>query len=189
MLYKYRDFNNFERVLDIILNKRLYAAVYEDLNDPMEGIFKHRGLLEKTLKKLKADKEELRICSLSKRCDNPLMWALYADGEKGIVIGINEEKLTSQSQGYDFSKVIYSGIKDDVTEETTAIEILSYKEKDWKFEKEFRFFTKESYVNIEIEQIIMGSKISSKHEDLINNLKNENGYDFEIKKLENVLYR
>lgn len=37
LLYKYRSIENFQFFVDIILNKRLYAARYLDLNDPMEG--------------------------------------------------------------------------------------------------------------------------------------------------------
>ena len=35
--YKYRSVDNFRNFVDIILNNRLYAASYQDLNDPMEG--------------------------------------------------------------------------------------------------------------------------------------------------------
>ena len=40
LLYKYRSLENFEYVLDIILNERLHCAPYDDLNDPFEGIFR-----------------------------------------------------------------------------------------------------------------------------------------------------
>lgn len=35
--FKYRPLDNFERFLDIVLKKRLYGALYHELNDPMEG--------------------------------------------------------------------------------------------------------------------------------------------------------
>ena len=56
MLYKYKSLDNLMWILDIILNKRLYAAKYTELNDPMEGIFKHRGLHRNILADLKARK-------------------------------------------------------------------------------------------------------------------------------------
>ena len=37
ILYKYRSLDNWKFVLDIFLNKRLYAASFYDMNDPMEG--------------------------------------------------------------------------------------------------------------------------------------------------------
>jgi hypothetical protein len=57
MLYKYKNLNHFDRIVDIILNKKLYAAVYTELNDPMEGIFKHRGLHKDILARLKSEKK------------------------------------------------------------------------------------------------------------------------------------
>ncbi len=36
-LYKFKSLANFEYVADIIINKRLYAADFTELNDPMEG--------------------------------------------------------------------------------------------------------------------------------------------------------
>ena len=42
--YKYRTLDDLERILDIIVNKRLYGAVYKELNDPMEGKFNKDGL-------------------------------------------------------------------------------------------------------------------------------------------------
>jgi hypothetical protein len=185
MLYKYRDFNNFERVLDIILNKRLYAAKYTELNDPMEGIFRHRGLHKDILAKLKEEKEILRICSFSRKCNDSLMWAHYANGEKGIAIGIKEECLAFPV----IRNVNYSGIMEHVTANTMVQDILSCKNQEWCYEQEVRVFTKKEYINIEIEEIIMGSRITSEHEKIIKKLKDKIGYDFEITKLRDVLDR
>ena len=38
MLYKYKPADNFEQVVDIIENNRLYFPQVNELNDPMEGI-------------------------------------------------------------------------------------------------------------------------------------------------------
>lgn len=37
--YKYRSLANMKRFIDILMNRRLYACKYLDLNDPMEGFF------------------------------------------------------------------------------------------------------------------------------------------------------
>ena len=37
--YKYRSLSNLKRFIDILINNRLYAAKYIELNDPMEGFF------------------------------------------------------------------------------------------------------------------------------------------------------
>ena len=39
LLYKYRSLEPWEYQLDIFINKRLHAAPFQDLNDPMEGMF------------------------------------------------------------------------------------------------------------------------------------------------------
>lgn len=37
--YKFRSLQNLKRFIDIILNERLYASRYNELNDPMEGVY------------------------------------------------------------------------------------------------------------------------------------------------------
>lgn len=35
--YKYRSLDNFRNFIDILVNKRLYGAKYDSLNDPFES--------------------------------------------------------------------------------------------------------------------------------------------------------
>ncbi len=37
VLYKFRSLENWKFVLDIVIHKRLHAAPFDELNDPMEG--------------------------------------------------------------------------------------------------------------------------------------------------------
>ena len=62
--YKYRSLQDFERILDIIVNKRLYGAVYKDLNDPMEGKFNKDGLERNDFNEIYTHLKRTRICSL-----------------------------------------------------------------------------------------------------------------------------
>ena len=91
MLYKYRSLNNFKYFVDIILNNRLYASPYFDLNDPMEGyyLYPNGKYSDSILKKIKGEKEKIRICSLTRYENNELMWAHYADGHGGICLGFS----------------------------------------------------------------------------------------------------
>lgn len=41
LLYKYRSLENLERFLDIIIDKKLCGALYNEKNDPMEGYFQY----------------------------------------------------------------------------------------------------------------------------------------------------
>jgi len=78
-------------LLDILVNQRLYASKFDALNDPVEGHFRYRR--SKVGRDLLADvrsfKKELRICSLSKKPNDTLMWSYYAQGHSGLAIGVN----------------------------------------------------------------------------------------------------
>jgi hypothetical protein len=42
VLYKYRSIENWKFLEDIFSNRRLFAATFRSLNDPMEGLlYKH----------------------------------------------------------------------------------------------------------------------------------------------------
>lgn len=60
---------------------------YRELNDPVEGAFviteDRRRNDNLWLEVLRSDKNDLRICSLSRSFNNILMWAHYADSNNG----------------------------------------------------------------------------------------------------------
>ena len=60
--YKYRSFEEFERFLDIIVNNRLYGAVYKALNDPMEGKYNKEGLVKDDYENINHHLKRTRIC-------------------------------------------------------------------------------------------------------------------------------
>lgn len=67
VLYKYRGLSNLKRFLEIILNKKLYGALYTELNDPMEGSFRYNYKIpHEIIEDLKDQKQKTYICSLSK---------------------------------------------------------------------------------------------------------------------------
>lgn len=162
MLYKYRSLDNFKYFVDIVLKNRLFAAKYKDLNDPMEGQYYYsKGELDQSIRnKLLRTKGDLRICSLSRIKDNQLMWSHYTNGHRGVAIGVRVTDLNSQIRS-----VIYDGlalIRNQDFNEQTAINILSHKLEVWNYEEEVRVFViGRQYVNIEIEEIITGVKMSN----------------------------
>ena len=160
MLYKYRSLENLEWIADIIEKKRLYTSKYTELNDSMEGMFWYRDLPDDVLAKNKIEKEEFKICSLSKKWDCPLMWAHYANAFKGIVIGVNKKSLNQEYKD-NVIQMRYDGPIDVKDDRITAKEILSHKTKEWRYEKEVRVLTKNDFINVEIEQIVLGSRISA----------------------------
>ena len=86
--YKYRSLEDFKFIVDILVNERLYATLYENMNDAMEGVYYSIGIPRSVLKDIKEEKKQLKICSLSKKCDVPLLWAHYANGSRGICVGL-----------------------------------------------------------------------------------------------------
>lgn len=164
MLYKYKSLSDFKHFMDVIVNNRLWASKYYKLNDPMEGVYiYHRGQFSKKLRdKLKGQKENLRICSLTHLENYPLMWSHYADGDKGVAIGISIDE-----KSYPIHPIEYVDTMELDAEtygKETAEEILTKKLKCWEYEEESRIFVhgKCFVENIKIHRIICGSKMDRK---------------------------
>lgn len=178
--FKYRSLSNLRYFLDILVNKRLYMASYRELNDPIEGAYVANldgpEVDLNTLRILRGDKDQWRICSLSKKHDNILMWAHYADSNKGCCI----ECSVIPAQGADKVNVSYVpevlpiGYYDP---DKTAKELLSRKLECWSYEDEVRFMkrapdTREGniYLKIKIHKIYLGVDVSNKDKDFYRQL-------------------
>lgn len=192
MYYKYRSLDNFKNFADIILNNRLYAASYENLNDPMEGQFKYstKLLTKEVLDAIRGEKEKQFICSLSKKSNIDLMWSHYCDGHKGVVI----ELTIKDKKTYDVRDVKYEGLPEIIKQldkekdhiEVLAKEILTYKHDYWNYEEEVRVLVKENeYVEIDINKVILGTKISQRDEDLIRKFVGRVNPNIDIKEQSN----
>lgn len=172
ILYKYRTIDNLEFFLDILLNNRLYAANFEEMNDPMEGIYVYRddGSINEEMRSIIYNKKrKLNICSLSKNRNSLLMWSHYAGGCRGIVIGLKVKGKPS----YIIKEVEYVDDFSIVERYTSDVveNILSKKLSAWKYEKEVRVLTeKDKYINVEIEEIIIGAKMNKSKSKMIKQL-------------------
>ncbi|MGL1889844.1 MAG: DUF2971 domain-containing protein [Reichenbachiella sp.] len=181
VLYKYRSLDNFKNFIDIILKNRLFAAPYKELNDPMEGQYYYgHGELDRNLRKhIQDEKGLLRICSLSRVNNNELMWSHYSNGQRGIAIGVRIDE-----SEYEVSPILYNGlayIKDQSYDTNTATEILSHKLEVWSYEKEERVFVRDQhFVNIEIESIVTGRRMSNADFGLVRDLIEKINPDIEI---------
>ena len=113
----------------VILNNRLFAANYKSLNDPMEGHYLyHEGELNEYLRDIIYNqKQEIKLCSLTKDDDNFLMWSHYANGHKGLIIGVRVDK-----EKYNVKEIDYTENLPHITNlnRGTAENILSRK---WTF--------------------------------------------------------
>lgn len=158
--YKYRSLANMKRFIDILMNRRLYASKYLELNDPMEGFFLYdKNVPRPVVAKLRDERATTLICSLSKTPFNGLMWSMYGDEHKGCCI-----KLRVTSPNWEEVEVNYNGIKTVVTNRNATIQtILGAKSVQWQHEEEVRYINtnpKSSYLKIEIDTIYLGAKMS-----------------------------
>lgn len=183
ILYKYRSLENFKNFVDIIVNNRIYAAKYDDLNDPMEGHYLYKdGIIDENIRMtIYNNKQNLRLCSLSKKNDNFLMWSHYADGHKGVAIGIriDENNFAVRDIAY-ISNLRYF----ENTTYLDAMTILSSKIDIWNYEQEVRAFTQDgtNFINVTVEEIHLGSKMSNQDYSLIQKLINRINPNIEIVK-------
>ena len=158
--YKYRSLANMKRFIDRLMNRRLYASKYLELNDPMEGFFLYdKNVPRPVVAKLRDERATTLICSLSKTPFNGLMWSMYGDEHKGCCI-----KLRVTSPNWEEVEVNYNGIKTVVTNRNATIQtILGAKSVQWQHEEEVRYINtnpKSSYLKIEIDTIYLGAKMS-----------------------------
>lgn len=158
--YKYRGAENLRWLLDILINERLYGATYPELNDPMEGYFKYDknelGIV--ALQRIRDERSTTRICSLSKRDDNVLMWSQYANGHKGVCIKV---EITSKS--WKEVPVTYTADIPTLESAESAIEtIFGVKLPMWGYEEEVRFVNDTSnnaYLKVKVKEVIFGRKM------------------------------
>lgn len=159
-LYKYRSLANMKRFIDILMNRRLYASKYLDLNDPMEGFFLYdKNVPRSVVSKLRDDRAIALICSLSKTPFNGLMWSMYGDEHNGVCI-----KLRVTSPNWEEVTVGYTSERTLITDRNASINtILGKKSVQWQHEEEVRYINtnpKSPYLKIEIDTVFLGAKMS-----------------------------
>lgn len=162
LLYKYRSLSKIERILEIIIDRKLYGALYTEMNDPMEGYFQYSPDVDRNLVRNIMDSKNKRyICSLSRKSNIGLMWTHYADENKGCCI---EVEVTSK---WERLEVVYSNKIPTLNASTTLEDILKVKAQVWHYEEEIRYLSGENPSNrmlaIRIKRIIFGYKIKTKY--------------------------
>lgn len=157
-LYKYRGLSSLGYFIDIILNKRLFAAKYSDLNDPFEAFILGSNLNGNIYEQ----RSNARICSASESKYNELMWSHYADGHRGCCI-----EFVPTSSKWDVVRVEYGDKLVEVTNETPINDILKHKLKPWEYEKEIRFIKQlnpkrpnSNYLKVKITKVYLGVKMN-----------------------------
>lgn len=184
-LYKYKSLADFEFVADILINNQLYASHFTELNDPMEGDLHHQEEERDFIDLIKIEMNNIRVCSLSKTLHNPILWAHYADGYKGICIEIEVDE-----DILDLYKVVYSpcnpipsegykgfyGNEEEHTPNDWAISALKRKFEEWSYEDEYRIFSDEKFIRsgFKITAIYFGKRTSNIFKNVIKKLVSDN---------------
>lgn len=176
MLYKYRSIKNTMFLLDILVYSRFFAAKFDSLNDPMEGHFRYRRskVGRDLLREIRSLKKELRICSLSEKLNNTLMWSYYADGHKGVAIGVEID-----SNEYELIPVRYreraASVSKSIDSEKAVKKLLSTKLLPWEHEQEVRILTYDEFIDVEIKEIVFGKRIDDDDRILLKKLAKKLG--------------
>jgi hypothetical protein len=174
VLFKYRSLENWQFLLDILVNKRLYAAPFKDLNDPMEGRYYYFGdeMTKAFRRVVRARKDDWRICSLTKDPNNTLMWSYYSGGHTGVALGLTVPSSSScriRDVFYD-SQIGIGPSSQRRPAREVALDILSQKQLSWAHEREVRVFSPSPYVPIRLREIRLGVKASAIDRELLDTL-------------------
>lgn len=172
--YKYRNFDNLAKLMQILKEKKMFASGYNKLNDPMDSLFEYEYKNKIDLNDLHNQKLKNKILSLSKSSNNILMWTHYSKNHTGIVIGIEIIKNDNDISIYEveYKKELPSYKGEDKKEEFIK-EVLITKLLPWKYEEEIRVLSKDNKIDIKIKEIIFGYKIKEENKKLISDCFSE----------------
>ena len=183
--FKFQRLDKFDRFIEIVVNKRLYGAVYKELNDPMEGKFNRQGLDKKDFEEIYGQLKATKICSLMTKQenqefpDNFLMWSHYADSHKGCCFEI--QTTGRNNNGWKLMKVDYSKTLPIVggSIDNKIEKILSAKDPIWEEEHEVRaikiyvkdkFSTLSAFYHVNIKAIYFGHRVTKEKCDFYKKL-------------------
>ncbi|RQU90473.1 DUF2971 domain-containing protein [Burkholderia cenocepacia] len=143
-LYRYRQINT--NTFSEIAERKAWFSKYSELNDPFEG----RYINKSSDISLDVLIEKIRVCCFSKRNDNLLLWAHYAENHRGICLeyDIPDEIFKTQFLpiSYSESQPIIEQINRYPAGDPNAGRLLMEmkdavfltKSEDWKYEEEWR---------------------------------------------------
>lgn len=165
--------------LDMIVNKRIYLATLDTMNDPDEGDFEIEGQIGlmqthglsflNEMKALRTEINKTRFTSFTTKVDNPLLWAHYAGGYSGVAF---EYDIPESNSAIDLLPIQYSGTPRithgtckkilDKRDLLYKHGILRSKRSEWMYENEYRLYLKgnnDSYLEqIDPVSIIVGGR-------------------------------
>ncbi len=174
--YKYMSLKKWEYFLDILLNNRLHASVYTELNDYMEGHFRAERFTRQDWERINKAKKDILICSTSTSANNALMWSHYADGHKGCCIVFEVPKQTQWTRLPIKYQLLPATLDPTQSTDESLRLIYSIKSEFWMYEDEVRFIRKKvsnriiPYLPIRVVGIELGIRVPDNQVRLINSM-------------------
>lgn len=165
--YKFRGTENFERIADIQINRRLYCSDVRHLNNIREAdirVGNDRGREVELFQFGLGVTEALasyRVCSLSKTFNNHLLWAHYAGGSSGLAIEVDVPSTDATEMMYAGDFIFLSDYIDDAIEAAVRA-ALAKEDKVWQYEEEVRVIIRNPYYELPepIDRVIVGSRMN-----------------------------
>ena len=200
IVYKYKSLGDSSCALeqekqinylrDIIKNNRLYAADFNILDDPMEGVFESENVRsDEVIQNILKNKNNLYICSLSPTYQSMLMWSFYANYHKGCCIEVEiADDILCEVEYHDNPINIDNGDYVQLnTSEKTKI-ILSRKFKDWGFENELRILCNEHHVNVIVKKVYFGMRVDDALYDKLKDEIEQENHEIEVLKMKDTMF-
>ncbi|WP_175726375.1 DUF2971 domain-containing protein [Burkholderia ambifaria] len=143
-LYRYRQINT--NTFSEIAERQAWFSKYSELNDPFEGRYVNKSSdigMDVLIQKI-------RVCCFSKRNDNLLLWAHYAENHRGVCLeyDIPDEIFRTQffPINYSATQPVIEKINRYPVGDVNAGSLLMtmkdavflMKSEDWKYEEEWR---------------------------------------------------
>ena len=183
-LFRYRSLagDGFRFVQDIFFRNRLYWPLHSQLNDPAEGVYRHKlPLVQRTDGKwypqaapLLAPDGDVRVLSFSEDPAHALMWAHYADAHRGICLGFRRS-FFSQATPVRYPNRV-PRLDPNLPETKRRSAAFLTKRAAWSYEREWRLIGLDSgseahrYVSLRkgvITQVIFGARTSRDDRDWV----------------------
>ncbi len=183
-IYRYRSLTRsptaLDEEIDSIENNYLYCPEFTRMNDPMEGFFRPSRLLrgeanyKKIVREITNTKSRIGIACFSETYESALMWSHYAGNYTGICVaystadllkGLPDEASLVRLAYIDKPPLLLPSHALDAG--NAAIRILSQKQYNWAYEREWRVLASVGPVHYRrkhaIRDIFFGSRIDSHH--------------------------
>lgn len=187
-LFKFKSTNTkkeIDRVVDIIMNKKIYLPTASKLNDPFEGLSVqvhfgyagsgYRAALGQTDMFYNRELLNYKVVSFSSVVNSPIMWANYGNQYQGCCIIFSTKNILSKVKPVLYTDSLFN--TDDIENASDLIpdiieEALTVKKRDWSYENEWRYIekTNKKYIQLSYDDIvgvIIGQDMKKIYKDLL----------------------